>query len=67
VSENAVREKRNELNIHPVYKRVDTCSAEFSTDTAYLYSTYEEYCEARPSAREKIIVLVWPKSYRSRY
>ncbi|MFA6058625.1 MAG: carbamoyl-phosphate synthase large subunit [Taibaiella sp.] len=57
VSEKQVRERRYELNIHPVYKRVDTCSAEFSTDTAYLYSTYEEYCEARPSAREKIIVL----------
>lgn len=57
VTEKAVRDKRYELNVHPVYKRVDTCSAEFSTDTAYLYSTYEEYCEARPSNREKIIVL----------
>ena len=37
------------LNIRPVYKRVDTCAAEFATNTAYLYSTYEEECEARPS------------------
>ena len=55
--ETAVREMRYELGLHPVYKRVDTCAAEFSTDTAYMYSTYEEECEARPSAREKILVL----------
>ncbi len=57
VSEQAIRDKRYQLNIHPVYKRVDTCSAEFSTDTAYLYSTYEQYCESRPTKNEKIIVL----------
>ncbi|MGB1383247.1 MAG: carbamoyl-phosphate synthase large subunit [Porticoccaceae bacterium] len=53
----AVREHRNQLAIHPVYKRVDTCAAEFSTDTAYMYSTYEEECEAKPSNRDKILVL----------
>lgn len=57
VSENAVRKHRHDLNIRPVYKRVDTCAAEFSTDTAYLYSTYEQECEAQPSTREKIMVL----------
>jgi len=57
VSEQSLRKHRHELNVRPVYKRVDTCAAEFSTDTAYLYSTYEEECEANPSTREKIIVL----------
>jgi carbamoyl-phosphate synthase large subunit len=55
--ETAVRELRHSLNIRPVYKRVDTCAAEFSTSTAYMYSTYEEECEARPSTRKKIMVL----------
>ena len=55
--ETAVRELRYELSLHPVYKRVDTCAAEFATDTAYMYSTYEEECEARPSNRDKILVL----------
>ena len=55
--ETAVRELRYELGLHPVYKRVDTCAAEFATDTAYMYSTYEEECEARPSSRDKILVL----------
>ncbi len=55
--ETAVRELRYKLGLHPVYKRVDTCAAEFATDTAYMYSTYEEECEARPSEREKILVL----------
>ena len=55
--ETAVRELRYELGLHPVYKRVDTCAAEFATDTAYMYSTYEEECEARPSNRDKILVL----------
>jgi len=53
----AVRAKRWALGIHPVYKRVDTCAAEFSTHTAYLYSTYEEECEAQPTGRKKIMVL----------
>tara|TARA_B100000446_G_scaffold40601_1_gene36219 strand:+ start:14262 stop:17483 length:3222 start_codon:yes stop_codon:yes gene_type:complete len=57
VSEKTVRTHRTKLNIHPVYKRVDTCAAEFSTSTAYMYSTYEEECEANPSGREKIMVL----------
>jgi len=57
VSEHTVRAHRQSLNIRPVYKRVDTCAAEFSTETAYLYSTYEQECEAQPSDREKIVVL----------
>jgi carbamoyl-phosphate synthase large subunit len=57
VSEKTLRGHRYKLDIHPVYKRVDTCAAEFSTDTAYMYSTYEEECESRPSEREKIMVL----------
>ncbi len=57
VSEKAFRKHRQKLNIRPVYKRVDTCAAEFATDTAYMYSTYEEECEAAPSDRDKIIVL----------
>jgi carbamoyl-phosphate synthase large subunit len=56
-SEKGVREKRNELEVHPVYKRVDTCAAEFATNTAYMYSSYDEECEAEPSNNKKIIVL----------
>ncbi len=55
--ETAVRRRRHALGIRPVYKRVDTCAAEFATATAYMYSTYEDECEARPSARRKIMVL----------
>src|SRR3954470_22595760 len=55
--EKKVRARRNALGIRPVYKRVDTCAAEFATKTAYLYSTYEEECEAEPSNRKKIMVL----------
>ncbi len=57
IGEDAVRKRRHEHGIHPVYKRVDTCAAEFATSTAYLYSTYEEECEAEPSTRDKIMVL----------
>ncbi|GLS26859.1 carbamoyl-phosphate synthase large subunit [Marinibactrum halimedae] len=57
VSEKTVRDHRRKLNIYPTYKRVDTCAAEFSTDTAYLYSTYEEECESNPSGRDKIMVI----------
>lgn len=57
VSEADVRARRRELGIKPVYKRVDTCAAEFATDTAYMYSTYEEECEAAPTDRDKILVL----------
>ena len=56
-TEAQVRELRHEQNIRPVYKRVDTCAAEFATHTAYLYSSYEEECEALPSQRDKIMVL----------
>jgi carbamoyl-phosphate synthase large subunit len=52
-----VRARRRKLGLHPVYKRVDTCAAEFSTATAYLYSTYEEECEANPTNRRKIMIL----------
>ena len=56
-SENLVRERRHAMGIRPVYKRVDTCAAEFSTRTAYMYSTYEEECESAPTDRKKIIIL----------
>ncbi len=56
-TQDAVRAKRWELNVRPVYKRVDTCAAEFDTRTAYMYSTYEEECESRPTDRKKIMVL----------
>jgi carbamoyl-phosphate synthase large subunit len=52
-----VRAKRHALNVRPVYKRVDTCAAEFATQTAYLYSTYDEECEAAPTTKKKIMVL----------
>ncbi len=57
VSEKELRKRRWDLGINPVYKRVDTCAAEFATSTAYMYSTYEEECEANPSNRDKIMVL----------
>lgn len=56
-SEKTVREARVALGVKPVYKRVDTCAAEFATTTAYLYSTYEKVCEANPSTKKKIMVL----------
>ena len=56
-SEVSVLEARHKLGVRPVYKRVDTCAAEFKSTTAYMYSTYEEECEAYPSDRQKIIVL----------
>ena len=52
-----IRSLRNRYKIHPVYKRVDTCAAEFETSTAYMYSTYEQLCEANPSIKEKIVIL----------
>ena len=55
--ETTVRQLRQDLDVHPVYKRVDSCAAEFATGTAYLYSTYEEECEAEPTDRAKIMVL----------
>ncbi len=55
--EPAVRKQRRKLGLHPVFKRVDTCAAEFATSTAYLYSSYDEECEANPTTRRKIMIL----------
>ncbi|XQW86521.1 carbamoyl-phosphate synthase large subunit [Thalassotalea piscium] len=57
VSETEIRKKRHNAEIYPVYKRVDTCAAEFSSDTAYMYSTYDEECEANPTDNKKIMIL----------
>ncbi len=57
VSERSVRKLRGKLSITPAYHRVDTCAAEFATSTAYMYSTWGEYCEAEPTNRRKIMVL----------
>jgi len=57
VDEKVVRKRRLELKVRPVYKRVDTCAAEFATTTAYLYSTYDEECEADPTDNPKIMIL----------
>lgn len=57
VKEADVRRRRHALDVHPVYKRVDTCAAEFETRTAYMYSTYQNECEAMPTDRKKIMVL----------
>jgi carbamoyl-phosphate synthase large subunit len=57
VNEGDVRAHRHALGIRPVYKRVDTCAAEFATRTAYMYSSYEEECEAQPTDRKKVMVL----------
>ncbi|HRD86996.1 MAG: carbamoyl-phosphate synthase large subunit [Candidatus Accumulibacter sp.] len=56
-TQTAVRQRRHEWQLRPVFKRVDTCAAEFATHTAYMYSTYEEECESRPTERQKIMVL----------
>ena len=56
-SEKAVRDKRKKFNIKPVYKRVDACAAEFESSTAYMYSTYEEECESKPTQNKKVVVL----------
>jgi carbamoyl-phosphate synthase large subunit len=57
IREDEVRRLRHAEGVRPVYKRVDTCAAEFEANTPYLYSTYEQECEARPSARRKIMIL----------
>ncbi|MET1256366.1 carbamoyl-phosphate synthase large subunit [Aliikangiella maris] len=57
ISEKEMRRIRHKFDLYPVYKRVDTCAAEFATDTAYMYSTYEDECEAEPTDREKIMIL----------
>lgn len=56
-TDTAVREQRKKLGVRPVFKRVDTCAGEFSTDTAYMYSTYDEECESNPTDKKKIMVL----------
>jgi len=56
-SEKSIRDLRYRYGVLPVYKRVDSCAAEFAATTAYLYSTYEEQCEADPSGRQKIVIL----------
>jgi carbamoyl-phosphate synthase large subunit len=56
-TDKVIRDKRRALGIRPVYKRVDTCAAEFATNTAYMYSTYEDECEAEPTNNKKIMVL----------
>ena len=59
--EASVREHRHQLGVHPVFKRIDTCAAEFTSETAYLYSTYEatsgRECEAKPTNRDKVVIL----------
>ncbi|HIP80801.1 MAG TPA: carbamoyl-phosphate synthase large subunit, partial [Leucothrix mucor] len=55
--EKELRKIRRDLGVRPIYKRVDTCAAEFSTDTAYMYSSYDEECEAKPTDKDKIMVL----------
>ncbi|WP_288418572.1 carbamoyl-phosphate synthase large subunit [uncultured Acinetobacter sp.] len=57
ISQKQFRKQRWNLGVYPVYKRVDTCAAEFESGTAYMYSTYDEECEANPSNREKIMVI----------
>jgi len=57
VTANDVKGWRNKYNLHPVYKRVDTCAAEFNSNTPYMYSSYDQECEAEPSTREKVIIL----------
>jgi len=66
-TEHAVRAQRHALNVRPVYKRVDTCAAEFATDTAYMYSTYESECEAEPTNKENHGAGRWPQPHRPRY
>jgi carbamoyl-phosphate synthase large subunit len=56
-TEQEVRKARHQLNVRPVYKRVDTCAAEFASKTAYMYSTYEDECESEPTGKKKIMVL----------
>ena len=60
VPEASVRQKRLSFDVRPVYKRVDSCAAEFAATTAYMYSTYEAFCEAELTDRQKIMVLGGP-------
>ncbi|MDG2392813.1 MAG: carbamoyl-phosphate synthase large subunit, partial [Thalassotalea sp.] len=57
VAESEIRKKRHKAEIFPVYKRVDTCAGEFNSDTAYMYSTYDEECEANPTDNDKIMII----------
>ena len=57
VSESQVQQRRHSYDIRPVFKRVDTCAAEFEANTAYMYSTYDEECEAAPTNNKKIVIL----------
>ncbi|WP_227429869.1 carbamoyl-phosphate synthase large subunit [Psychrobacter sp. I-STPA6b] len=57
ISQKQLRKKRWDLGVYPIYKRVDTCAAEFATSTAYMYSSYDEECEANPSDKKKIMVI----------
>jgi len=57
-NENEIRKLRYQMNLHPVYKRIDTCSAEFSTETAYMYSTWEDECESHPNKNNKKIIIL---------
>jgi len=57
IEENQMRKHRLDLDVKPVFKRVDSCAAEFATSTAYMYSTYEQFCESEPSDKQKIMVL----------
>ena len=56
-TEAQIRQQRSDWQIHPIYKRVDSCAAEFATATAYMYSSYDEACEAEPGTRKKIMIL----------
>ncbi|AEO07957.1 carbamoyl-phosphate synthase large subunit [Buchnera aphidicola] len=56
--ESEIRQLRYQLKLHPVYKRIDTCSAEFSTETAYMYSTWEDECESYPNKHNKKIIIL---------
>ncbi|CAL4042478.1 carbamoyl-phosphate synthase large subunit [Buchnera aphidicola] len=58
IYEKEIRQIRYQLNLHPVYKRIDSCAAEFSTETAYLYSTWEEECESNPNKKNKKVIIL---------
>ncbi|WP_075434227.1 carbamoyl-phosphate synthase large subunit [Buchnera aphidicola] len=58
VKEDVIRKLRQSMNLHPVYKRIDTCSAEFATETAYMYSTWEDECESLPTENKKKIIIL---------
>ena len=57
VREIEIRNFRKNESIHPVFKRIDTCAAEFESSTAYMYSTYSDFCEANPTNNKKVMIL----------